>query len=136
MEVRTQQIVDELLLLALVLCAPGLILEDDVIVPSDYLLVRIEISWKEKAEVPSLNIEVWLVKQWIAQSNIPLSGLFLRSGLLSLLPLALLSPFTLYSLELALQLSVVVRIIVAVLLAIVILVVLFRVVRIDVSSLL
>ena len=60
MEVASDEIVDKLLLLPLVVGAPRLVLEDDVVVP------------------PSLHREVLLVQQRIPQRYVLLPGLFLR----------------------------------------------------------
>ena len=88
MKVRPQQVINKLGPLPLLLRAPRLVLEHDVIVP------------------PPLDIEIRLVQQRVPQRNIALARLLLGRQPLALLALPLLGPLPPDPLQLALQLVV------------------------------
>ena len=74
MEIGAKKVVDEFFLF-LVLCSACLVLEDNIVVPSDKNL-GLDINAQESSALPSLNIEIPRVQQRVPSRNIKLSLFF------------------------------------------------------------
>lgn len=98
--------IDKLLLLALVVSAAGLVLEDNVVVPAP------------------LNSEIGLVQQRVSSSNVPLALLGLGRFFFAFLSLSLFCTLALDLFQLALQLGRLVFVVTVVVAAVVIVVIL------------